>query len=654
MSLQSSETADGRIEVTSPYWTLSYHRVHGGVLDTVIFPYGTGRNALVAPFITSVDRYSDVGETAPRITMRGNDRRIEITTEGLLRDAVGETSGVAYHHVWNITERYVRVETTLDFPRDCDVSTVGVGDVAVRPDLIEFGVRPGAHADPDPRKVSHARFGRVAIQGRPVLSEHHAPLWIFCFHRFVEGFDLSPTSNLAAWEEGLVGQSGVGNYAIRGESAPERIVIERRPLSMATPLVVPAGSYTFGWYLGLPRIVERADRRLYHVSFGNHPWPSDEDVARWSEAGVNVVRLHNDFAADGVFWHDGDWPPYDEAGMAELRRVIATCHRYEIKVVPYFSIYEMHPEAPGYADNVGTWKRSNDQVGTEHHNYVRNGEFGVQMCPQSGWLERRKHDIALAYKELGFDGIYYDWVNNLPCNNANHDPREHHAIDEIIDLLQWTRDLVGHDGILILHLYGKRPNIVLENYADLVVNMEELSGRRDLLVRAEDIPVVTTLAESIPRSPCPSYSTVDPELKIRNLIAQLAVMGMFHWVGGTDPLVGITLDYFNLFSHYPLHEYQFRNCFSGIVLTGHPDVRGAVYYREDHALVVLANVGHRALGQVRWSFDPSAFGWAIHSLEVRDPITERLEKIASEEFQQNGRLVNLSPFDYRLIEVRPV
>jgi hypothetical protein len=31
--------------------------------------------------------------------------------------------------------------------------------------------------------------------------------------------------------------------------------------------------------------------------------------------------------------------------MAELKRVIASCHRYKIDVVPYFSIHEFHPKS---------------------------------------------------------------------------------------------------------------------------------------------------------------------------------------------------------------------------------------------------------------------------------------------------------------------
>jgi len=77
-----------------------------------------------------------------------------------------------------------------------------------------------------------------------------------------------------------------------------------------SPRHIRPGEYSFSYFLGLPRIVEKSDRKWRHVSFGNHPWPSDADIAHWAESGVNIARLHNDYAPDENFWHDGAWPPY--------------------------------------------------------------------------------------------------------------------------------------------------------------------------------------------------------------------------------------------------------------------------------------------------------------------------------------------------------
>ncbi|MCP5113644.1 MAG: hypothetical protein GY953_22655, partial [bacterium] len=202
-----------------------------------------------------------------------------------------------------------------------------------------------------------ADFGQAREAGQVLVREHHAAPYLLLFDRGKEGFDLTMASDLDTWENGLTGGGGVGRFEARVADDGRSIELLREPLSVPRPLKVSKGEYTFSYYLGLPRIVERSPRRWRHLSFGNHPWPSDEEIARWSEAGVNIVRLHNDYADDDNFWHDGAWPPYDEAGMAEMRRVIATCHRHGIQVVPYFSIHEFHPKAQGYAEHEEEWKR---------------------------------------------------------------------------------------------------------------------------------------------------------------------------------------------------------------------------------------------------------------------------------------------------------
>jgi hypothetical protein len=107
-------------------------------------------------------------------------------------------------------------------------------------------------------------------------------------------------------------------------------------------------------------------------------------------------------------------------------------------------------------------KPSVDQAGTVFHNAWGKGEFGAQMCPQSRWLERRKQDIEKAYRELGFDGIYYDWVMTLPCTNKAHNEKLHLGTDGVIDLLAWTRRLVARR-----HAdsppSGSMPSIAFEN-----------------------------------------------------------------------------------------------------------------------------------------------------------------------------------------------
>ncbi|MGD0580409.1 MAG: hypothetical protein ABSC08_15960, partial [Bryobacteraceae bacterium] len=354
--IQMQTDEGNRVVVQSQYWRLEFDLRNGGVLDTIVFLHGSGQNLLLQPLVTSVGAWSD--RDAPSVTLHsstvGNLVRMEFSGR---MAAVGRQPGpVAFRTLWTISPFMVRVDHTLVFSRDVPAASVSIGSTTLRRDLNEFGLRIGPTDDPDQRQMAPASFGKVQDEGAAFVDQHHTPLYLLLFRRNVEGFDLTTASDLETWERGLTGLRGLGHYsaALGGDG----IQLTRQPLSVHRPVNIRLGEYTFSYYLGLPRIVEKSERKWRHVSFGNHPWPSDADIAHWAESGVNIARLHNDYAPDENFWHDGAWPPYDAQGMAEMRRVIATCHKYAIKVVPYFSIHEFHPTAAGYKEHEAEWART--------------------------------------------------------------------------------------------------------------------------------------------------------------------------------------------------------------------------------------------------------------------------------------------------------
>ncbi len=651
-SIQLDTAAPDRVTVTTDYWRLEFDLRNGGVLDTIVFPHGSGQNLLLSPLATYVDHWSAVN--APKVDFRssrdGDVIRIEFSGR---MAAAGRTAGpVEFQTTWTLSPFVARADYKLRFLEDAIVSRVGIGSTAVRRELDEWGLRAGLTDDPDRRKMAPARFGKAKRSGEVLVAEHHAPIYLLFFDRAKQGFDITMGSDLATWESGLAKKGGVGRYEakVADDGGSIRILVE--PLSLHDTAKVAKGEYTFSYYLGLPRIVERANRKWMHLSFGNHPWPTDQEIGRWAENGVNIVRLHNDYAEDENFWHDGAWPPYDERGMAEMRRVIATCHRHNIQVVPYFSIHEFHPKAQGYPENEEAWKRSTDQVGTVYHNHVGKGEYGAQMCPQSGWLARRKSDIEKAYRELGFDGIYYDWVMTLPCNNTNHNPNLHVGTDGVIDLLAWTRRLIAPKGTLILHLYGRMPSIAFENFADLVVNMEEISGAEKLM-QMEEIPIVTVLAESIARSPCPSYRRDMARERNQRNIAHLAVLGMFPWSGGTGGEVyEETLKLFRAFKPYRLENYRFHDALSGAVKTSWGEVYGAVYASSTLAMVVISNTSAERRKNVVWRVEPETLGLGKSArLTVKDAKTGQTQQVAAAALADGSLVTELDGYEYRLYEI---
>jgi hypothetical protein len=270
-------------------------------------------------------------------------------------------------------------------------------------------------------------------------------------------------------------------------------------------------------------------------------------------------------------------------------------------------------------------------------------------------MDRRKQDVERAYRELGFDGIYYDWVWGLPCNNTKHDPNLHIGTDGIIDLLAWTRRLVSPNGTLILHLYGQFPSIALENYADLVVNMEENSDS-EAVMQIQEIPLVTVLAESIPRSPCPSYRPDQARQRNQNNIAQLVLLGMFPWAGGeSDPVQEETLKLFRTFRPYALENFRFHDLYSGAVHTAWKDVYGAVYGSKNQALVIISNTSKEARKNIVWMVKPEALEFASPAEEVliRDTHTGSELRVPLSALTDGSLLTELAGYEYRVFDLRP-
>lgn len=636
------------VRITSPFWEISHNLSCGGIVDIMKFQHGSGANLLASPFVTGVDGWTDASVTSPHVDVQSDEHAATVMVSGRLTNMDGQKANINYQHIYYYTENFIHVTTKLTFSDDQAVQQVEVGSVKLAGELNEYGYRPSPRDDASERKMCSARFGEITYDDSAVIELNHTPIYLLFFNRFVEGFDICLGGDFATWETGLTGKAGMGQYCVSGKSESQHIEVQRMPLHSDLPVTVEAGSYNFSYYLGLPKIVKSSARKWFHLSFGNHPWPSDETIQQWAEHGVNIVRLHNDFASDGNFWHDADWPPYDEGGMQELRRVINTAHEHGIKVVPYFSGYEMHPEAPCYKTHLDLWKRCYGDLEAEYHNHTGNGEFGVQMCLESGWLQRRKHDIKTAYRELGFDGLYFDWVMSLPCDNPHHSDREHLIIDGELELMRWARELVGSDGVLIIHIYGMMPCIPMENFADLVVNMEEISGREEM-VKAENMPLVTILGESLPRSPCPSYFREEQELRAKNHIAQLSILGMYPWTGSQSTGWEHTLRYFQQFSRYELEKYKFYHGFSGIITTTDPAVKGAVYAKRNHAIIILSNTGEESKTGVQWQVNLAGIAWkADGSYTVTNPRTGDETPYLNDE----GSSIDLDGFDYTVLEMQ--
>ncbi|MEN6601882.1 MAG: hypothetical protein ABFD86_05650, partial [Bryobacteraceae bacterium] len=142
-TLEVRQDPGGRVVVTSNHWRLEFDVANGGVLDTVTFPRGTGRNLLTRPFATYVDQWSDGNSprTEFHMSRQGDTARLEFT--GALGAAGRVAAPIRFETVWTITPFTVKVDQTLRLDSDIRASIVGIGAMSLRADIDECGWRIG-------------------------------------------------------------------------------------------------------------------------------------------------------------------------------------------------------------------------------------------------------------------------------------------------------------------------------------------------------------------------------------------------------------------------------------------------------------------------------------------------------------------------------
>ena len=606
----------GRLSVKTRFWEVIHDSKAGGCITSIRFFHGSGRNVLRRPIYSYFGSFWDISNDEAKISQVEEDGVLKVKITGKLRDVNGYTeSNVDYEYLYEYKEGHVKVTHRYFFRRGiAGIGDVGVGCVEAIPELSCFAARPSHIRAHPPHATCAAVWGRITFDGRPVFEERNIPLYMAVFNPGVEGVEFLPGPDLEEWTKQLVDRRDVGRFQIVGEPGPDRVRIVVEPLSSKTNGYRSSrrfsGEYRFTFYIGLPKIPERVPRRYMHLAFGNHPWPSDEDIRKWAYAGVTVVRLHNDYHPSGDFWHDGSWPPYDERGMSELRRVIDTCHRYGIKIVPYFSLYEINPKSDAFADGYIVWRRTVDERGSLIETYPPNHYYGFGMCLKSGWKDFLKGYVKKVVETLGFDGVYYDYAHYWFCNNRLHSRGDHTNIDDLIEFLEYTRDLVGEDGVVLLHQSGWFPCVLVENYADGLIMFEDTSSWREMPPLEKFPPNTLHLRfmNVAPRIPCPLYNAPDGVKASWDLCAKCVLFGAFPWQGlgpESEPVLAL----FEAFRAFDLSRFRFEDYTRGYVKTSDTAIKGAVYFNDERILTVLSNVEDRAVERFTWTVDLKRLGW---------------------------------------------
>ena len=627
-------------------------RCPGGRIASIKFRRGTRKNLLAGPAsprVRSLDPHptSDAGspfffeqksEPNPTLTLETTPAGDPVVVaEGLLRLKTGESSGVRYRHRYEYRNwGLVACELELSYAEGRgDIVEVTAFEAPFREGLAHAYVRENPICAGQSDLLGMGRWYNLGRNRSPYASRY-VPMHVVLFEKGVEGIEFSCSSELAAWDAGFCSDPGLGLYEVRPSYedpkhtvlslCPYCVVYRRNPTRLA-------GTHRLRYYLGLPFVKDRSRvfSAFLHAGTGSR-WVSDADLERMAARGVKLLRFRNDYREDGPFWHDGMYPPYDEAGMAELRRIIATAHRLGMKIVPYISVKEFHPDTPGCKENQAEWRQQPGPAFPEVHTWYGSGEFGQLMCLESSWLDFRKKSIAVILNDLPWDGLYFDWCTPHPCRNPHHlSSRIHADQDAFHDFMFWARERIGPDGFLLTHLSGL-PQIVVENMSDMTLIYED-QPYTSPYPEPGQFPVQCDFMPIAPRQLCGAAPAGTGHAR-RTIMSGLLQGHPAILSAPPDAFTEDLLREFEPFAGEDIASYRFAPASSHAAQANTGNVHAALWYRRNRALVYVGNYSPKtAKGSFR--SDPRLLGikqapsaFTVAQLTGRRPSKPRRVKVA--------------------------
>ncbi|HYG75370.1 MAG TPA: hypothetical protein VEK08_10245 [Planctomycetota bacterium] len=477
----------GGIRVQSDAWTVEHSRESGGAWSSLKLTHGTGQNLLRRPLSSALrfvhpDASNDLGrfhvfaehfEKAPRLKIEQSAAGVAVViAEGTFTDADGKTVPVGYRRRTEYHDHGL-IWTTLDFMSDS-----GCDDAV---DVLAFDLELQAMSDVFVRLHPTQAGGGDLLGARGWFDlsnpgvhfvSRFTPLQISLYQGGVQGIDLFTGSEFSAWDTAFKPEAGRGHFAVTSDSSG--VSVKLSPYCMAQRRLKTAvrGVLSFRLGMSLPELqqVRAASLSVRRISSAL----SDEAIAAIARSGAKVLVYENSFAEGGAFWRAGAYPPFDEAGMHALARVIETAHRNNLKVLPSVSLHELHPETAVFGARSREWMHTAGAHLDMIHNYRGSGESGALMCLKSGWVDYCRQSIVTIVRALPWDGIALNHATYYPCCHAGHAAAPWHTdIEQLQYILRAARETLGNEKLMLLNL-SDSPSLFAENLADAVfVNAAE-------------------------------------------------------------------------------------------------------------------------------------------------------------------------------------
>ena len=474
------------------YWRVVHDLKRGGAISELYFLKGKQENFLAQPIGVYSGKFSILNETSPNISIRRDGSEFIVTVRGRLISSNGE-KGSIYRITYHYNDAYIRVNHAIDdvqnkitswsvtFSKNC--SWVEVGNPF-------FGTQLDKHW----YKVSELK---TPLTITDVLSSWGG------YSEQGEGLQFL-VPNLEPWWK--------NNSHFTADDRGGKVTLE---VTYKTH-----GSVTWETILA-PTNFGRGQAYFYREAvICSQPFPTDNELRQLVNLGVNLVRIHegaNWKNTSEDYWADGMYPPYPGQNLSEMKRVINTCHRLGIKIIPYFSVVEVHPLSPAFLKHGIDWYL---KAGPDH--YLRWSHpgtdqlWGAVMCTASGWGQWLARYIERVIEEYGFDGIYLDGTGTGLCFHSGHGSVPHSNFDGHQRILERLRKRFP-DKLIVLHQPSFGFNLAQLNISDHMVTYEEFG--LDELPRLEDLSMPIRLASScistaiVPGIFCPRDGTpISPQL----------------------------------------------------------------------------------------------------------------------------------------------
>ncbi|MCZ2149836.1 MAG: DUF6259 domain-containing protein [Bryobacterales bacterium] len=633
--------AAGTLALSTPYYTFRHDLKRGAEISVVAYTHGSSTNLLVKPIDAYVataegESFHSQNDASPEVVLDSSGKARVVRVTSRLLSAKGKDSGIRLRTRYEYRWGYVKVRREFVFGESpIAIRRVSVLSAVFDPSLEQYGYRQGIA---DQEGVSPVSFGvmqwrkqRAGAYFDPPLQTRFVPRYLVLANPGIEGIEWFVSDDLAQWDYQAAGKPGAGSCGVSSSITPLGVSVSINPLDI-TGRVPARGTWTFDSYLGVPILEGHANPAWLHTSFGARggKWVTEEQVKEWADSGIRTVHCHNDGDAlgDGLFWRDGSYPPYPPEDMKQYDLTIGRCHAHGIRVATYFSNKELHPATRDFKEHGEEWGRKPDDTGKLHHNLTRHGEYGAQMCLKSGWLKTLERNIDTVLKNHNLDGIYYDWNVALYCNNPLHvgkstngvsgrtetlalSPTGHWDMDELLELMEWTRERVGPKGLVIVH-NTMAPMFATENFADRVVGMEWGYGKLSRSVPpVEELPVEWSFAGARSRGVI-GYGSIDqgaPEHLRRVFAVETLLTGVAPWPASEEAIALYKI----LAPLGDLTRYQFQDRRNRAVKVDAADCITAVYSREGEAWILLGNTSSEAR-QARVKISPGNLPVPLRSL----------------------------------------